>query len=166
VHGNLPVSVSLAAGAAVRDRQVVMDHRIARLQLRGCFERRDRFGCAPAGDERPAQPDEGVPESGIQFACAREVLDRLGPLVGLPRQFSQNVLRSGIRRIDLQFLLELAVRVFSRGGSLGLGKDQLAETVMDTGQPRVLREHVAVLGCGFLPSALCFEGFGTPPDQD
>jgi len=85
------------------------------------------------------------------------MIHRLIPLTGLACGFSQHEFRRGVTGIDLQLLLEFLLGVFRiRRGSREQNSPQ---PKMDLPLGWILRKNLPVLGRGFFPVPLGFEGF-------
>src|SRR5437588_6489427 len=80
------------------------------------------------------------------------------PLLSLTSQFTQNILSTSIRWINLQFLLEFLLGVLShcRTG-IRFGEQQPSHSKVDTRSSGVLFENPAILLSGLVPLPTYFE---------
>ena len=86
------------------------------------------------------------------------MLDGLVPLLILPGQGAQHILRAGVGWINRQFLLEFAFGLFSHGRSeIRLGKQNASQPVVNAWHVRVLRQDLTIFFLSFVPLALHFQ---------
>ena len=107
VQSEFPLRVLLAPCPGIGSRQAIVPRRILGLKFDGHLQRRNRGRVVLFGHQRCAQSEVSIGKVWIQLGRFAEVLDGGVEIPGLPRQLSQDVLRSGIVWIDLQLLLQL-----------------------------------------------------------
>ena len=84
-----------------------------------------------------------------------EVPHCVGEVLTLPCQLTENIFRSGISRVDLQFLLQLLLRLILEVGSrIRPRKQQSRQPKVNTGILRVFREDLTIVLFRLVPFTL------------
>src|SRR5437016_3203373 len=149
-----------ASTSGVGHGKIVMRHGILWLELDRRLQRRHSLRKLPLGHQRRAQPEESVPEAGVEFSGTRKMLDRFIPLLRLPRQLAQDILSPGIVGVNLKLLLEFLLGILGNSRRwIGLGEQQAPQAKMDARLSRVLLQDGLILFLGKIPLALYFQRF-------
>src|ERR1039458_9931799 len=85
------------------------------------------------------------------------MLGRFVPLACPPCQLAEYELGGGVARIDLKLLLKLGARIVDRASLSGLGKQNLAQPVVNARRAGVVLENGFVGAGGFVASAARFK---------
>src|SRR5437899_553160 len=160
MNRKLLVGRFLASTASVGHRKIVVRRGILWLELDRRLQRRHSLRKLPLGHQRRAQPEESVPEAGVEFSGTRKMLDRFIPLLRLPRQLAQDILSPGIVGVNLKLLLEFLLGILGNSRRwIGLGEQQAPQAKVDARLSRVLLQDGLILPGRLIPLASYFERF-------
>src|SRR5438046_6464642 len=104
MNRKFPFALLLPSSARVCDGQIIVRGRILWLELHSALERGNCLRKVSRRDQCQPPPEKGISEPRVQLDCAREMLHRVVPLLPLTSELAQNVFRTGIAGINLQFL--------------------------------------------------------------
>src|SRR5579862_3245574 len=161
VNRKLFLAVLLATRSRVSSCQVVMSVRIFGLQLYGGLKRCDGVGVTLFRHQANSQAEIGLTEVRVKLRRTGKVRDSVVKLLVLAGQLPQHIFRTGIGRIELQFLLEFLLSFFRNlGAGIRLRKQQTTQPKMNAGKPGILLQNCAIFLFSVIPLALHFVRLG------
>src|SRR5271157_1373307 len=151
--------VLLAAGARIGHGKLVVAGRVFGHNLHVFSQWSQSFRETLCRIQRDTQGEIGLSKTGIEFGGLCEARDGLVPLADLPRQFAQEKHRGGVRWVNAQLRLKFLLPFFGRSRSLRPRQGYARQAVMNAGKLGILLQDAMVLGGGFVPFIVRFQGF-------